>query len=158
MSTKKLAAIGILLICLFAFSAYEKQQSCISINRKQLREMIAQLGYEIKDTDINPGKEKYEITTTRNGVDIPITLQISGNEVYVWLTVFLGAAKTENAAKNLALLQQTAKTQPCHFYITETGKLMIGVSLENRGITNTLLRERIETIASRVGESKAVWQ
>lgn len=150
--------VGTLLIAALTFSGFERFQTCAPINRAQLKEMLTQLGYEPKALVSDPGKEKYEVSITREGLDIPIGCEISGNEKFVWLTVNLGNAQPDNTARSIALLRQNAKSQPSHFYVTEAGKLMMGLPVENKGVTNANLRERMETIASRVGEAKALWQ
>ena len=151
-------AIGLLLVSALAFFGFDRYQTCNPITRAQLKEMLTQLGYEPKPLVTDPGKEKYEVTITREGLDIPIGCEISGNEKFVWLTVNLGNAQPDNTTRSISLLRQNAKSQPSHFYVTEAGKLMMGLPVENKGVTNANLRERLETIASRVGESKALWQ
>jgi hypothetical protein len=150
--------LAILLVGTVSLSGFDRFQDCNAIDRKQLREILVQLGYDTKDLITDPGKEKYTVTLTRSGLDVPIGVEISGNNKYIWLTVNLGNGVADNSAKNFALLKQNGKTQPCHFYITESGKLMFGVPLENRGISNTILRERLETVASRVGETESIWK
>ncbi|THU40569.1 hypothetical protein FAM09_00190 [Niastella caeni] len=151
-------SLVILLVGTVSLSGFNRFQDCNSIDRKQLREILVQLGYETKDLVTDPGKEKYSVTLTRSGLDVPIGVEISGNNKYIWLTVSLGSATAENVTKNFGLLKQNAKTQPCHFYVTESGRLMFGLPLENRGVSNTLLRERLETVATRVGESESLWK
>jgi len=150
--------IAILLVGMVSLSGFNRFQDCNSIDRKQLREILVQLGYVTKDIVTDPGKEKYSVTLTSSGLDVPIGVEISGNNKYIWLTVNLGAAVADNVTKNFGLLKQNAKTQPCHFYVTESGKLMFGLPLENRGISNAVLRERLETVATRVGESESIWK
>jgi hypothetical protein len=158
MRIKSLVAVTLLFFCIVAFLGFSYEQSCQPIDRKQLREMLVQLGYNVNDLVKDPGLEKFSIVLTRDGLDIPIAAEMSSNSRYIWLTVNLGAAKPENSLRNLSLLKQNAKAQPCQFYITDSGKLMMGLPVENHGLSNAVLRERIESIASRVSESKVMWQ
>lgn len=128
------------------------------ITRPQLRSMLEQLGYEVKDLVKDAGKEKYTVTVTRGGLDIPIAYEISSNNGYIWLTVNLGDAPSESSSKNAALLRQNGKIQPCQFYVTEKGLLMMGFPVENKNVTNALLRQRTDTIADNVSKTEDIWK
>jgi hypothetical protein len=148
-----------LLTCFFVFvGSASSQQPCDPIDRKQLREKLVQLGYDIKDLVTDPGKEKYSTVVVRDGLDIPIAFELSGSAKYIWLTVNLGNAPAANLELNNTLLKQNSKIQPCLFYITDAGRLMMGLPLNNLGVTNAYLRERIEFIATNVGSTKLLWQ
>jgi hypothetical protein len=151
-----LIALFACIIMLFGFG--NDQQTCEQIDRKQLREKLVQLGYEIKDIVTDPGKEKYSVTLTRDALDIPVALELSANAKYIWLTVNLGSAKAETSILNSAFLKQNAKIQPSMFYVTEKGLLMMGLPINNLGVTNAFLRDRIESIAGNVGSTKSIWQ
>lgn len=129
-----------------------------AIDRKQLRDMLVQLGYEVTDVVKDAGKEKYSAKFSNDGLDIPVGYEISPSGSYVWLTVNLGEAPTTATQKSFDLLKQNAKVQPTFFYITESGRLMAALAVENRGITNAILKTRSETIAANVGKTKDVWQ
>ncbi|MCW5935815.1 MAG: hypothetical protein KIT11_00720 [Fimbriimonadaceae bacterium] len=128
-----------------------------SVDRAQLREMLVQLGYEVKDLNLEVGKEKYVVTFTRDGLDIPVGFEISPSNSYIWLTVNLGKAP-EDGAKGLELLRENAKRQPTQFYITDGKLLMAGLPVENRAMTNAILRQRAEAISSTVGASQSTWK
>lgn len=136
------------------FSSYDDGQ----ITRKQLREMLVQLGYEVNDIVKDEGKEKYSVKFTKNELDIPVGFEISPSGSYVWLTVNLGDAPTEPNAKCLALLKQNSKVQPTFFYVTDSGRLMAALAVENRNITNSILRLRADTVSDNVGKTKEFWQ
>lgn len=153
---RQFAFIGLLIfVCSAAlFGFYQNPQ----IDRKQLREMLSQLGYEVKDIVKDAGKEKYSVTATKYSLDIPVGFEISPSNSYVWLTVNLGAAPEASSPKCSALLKQNAKSQPTFFYITESGRLMAALPIDNQGITNAILRTKFEAISEQVGKSKDVWQ
>lgn len=159
MRLKSLLAVSVLLAFAFILAGSGNYQTtCNPITGKQVREMMIQLGYEVKDIVTDPGKEKFSVTITRDGLDIPVAAELSGNLKFIWLTVNLGPIVPENATRHLTMLKQNSIIQPCQFYFTEGGKQMMGLPVDNRGITNAGLRERLETIAGRVGETKAIWQ
>lgn len=133
-------------------------QSAEPITRKQLKTMLVELGYQVDDIVKDEGKEKYSVTFEKEGLNIPVGFEISPSGNYVWLTVNLGEGPKTGDAKTLALLKQNAKIQPTFFYITEKGLVMAALAVENRGITNAILRTRAETVSTNVGVSKSIWQ
>lgn len=128
------------------------------ITRTKLREMLVELGYEVTDIVKDEGKEKYSVKFSRDGLDIPVGFEISPSNTYVWLTVNLGDAPTEGNAKCLTLLKQNSKIQPTFFYITDSNRLMAALPVENRNITNAVLRLRAESVSANVGKTKEFWQ
>lgn len=153
---RKYGLIGLLALMSSLFLWGFSQSS--SIDRKQLREMLVQLGYEVTDINKEVGKEKYSVSFANDGLNIPIGFEISPSTSYVWLTINLGDAPTTGNQKTLDLLKQNGKVQPSFFYITESNRLMAALAIENRGITNAILKVRAETIAANVGKTKEVWQ
>lgn len=128
------------------------------LTRVQLREMLVQLGYEVKDIVKDEGKEKYSVDFSNSDLNIPVGFEISPSGNYIWMTVNLGTAPTEPNQKCLDLLKQNAKIQPTFFYITESGRLMVAQAIENKDVTNAILRARANTVADNVGKTKGVWQ
>jgi len=132
-------------------------QTSTKIDRKQLKTMLSQLGYEVKDLDTTEGKEKYSLTLQQGGLNIPIAAEISANENYIWLTVFCKDG-VPTADKAVNLLKRNADIQPSQFYITKSNKTMLGLCIENHEITNAVLRQRVEKIADDVVKTKDDWQ
>ena len=130
---------------------------CGPINQTQLKEILVQLGYTPKDIISTPGKEKYEIKVNKGGLDVPMGLEISGSTNYIWLTVFLGKAPSDSS-KYFQFLKQNSKIQPALFYVTDSGNLMMGLPVDNRGINNALLKRYTEFIAGKVADTKDTWQ
>lgn len=127
------------------------------IDRAQLRKMLVDLGYEVKDLDSTAGKEKFSFVIQRSGLNIPISAEISPSETFVWLTVLVkdGLPKPENT---LTLLRDNAQIQPTQIYVTKLDKTMLGLPVENRDINNALLRQRAEKIAEDVVKTRDHWQ
>src|SRR5437016_13553875 len=83
---KKLFALAVVGLALATgIFAYQTQDQ---LDRKQLHDMLSQLGYDVKDLDTAPGKEKYSFSMERGGLNIPVAAEISANGKYIWLTVF----------------------------------------------------------------------
>lgn len=153
---RKYGIIGLLALLSSLFLLGFNQSE--TIDRKQLRDMLVQLGYEVSDIVKDAGKEKYSVKFTKYGLDIPVGYEISPSGSYIWLTVNLGEAPAESAAKNLALLKQNSKIQPTFFYVTDSGRLMAALPVENRGVTNAVLRLRSDSVSDNVGKTKEIWQ
>lgn len=150
-------AVGGLALCTSGLVGFRSLQTP-QIDRKQLKDMLGQLGYEVKDLDTTAGKEKYSVTVTKSGLDIPIAFEISANGSYIWLTVNLGAMPDASSPKNQALLQKNSDIQPAQFYFSNSKKMMMAMPIENRDVTNALLRQRTDTVTDDVTGSKDVWQ
>jgi len=133
-------------------------QSCDPLTAKQLKDMLTQMGYPVKDLNAEAGKEKYEVDLTTPNLNVPVALEISASGNFVWLTVFLGKPKDETSSVNAALLKQNFKIQPCQFYITDKGNLMMGLAVENRGLTTVIMRRHMEKLAADVSSTNSLWQ
>lgn len=150
-------ALATLLVSMALIMGFAWRQDS-QMTRAQLRETLVELGYEVTDIVKDEGKEKYSVTFTKYDLNIPVGFEISPSNSYIWLTVNLGAAPTEGNAKCLTLLKQNAKIQPTFFYITDTGRLMAALAVENRAVTNQILKARAEAISDNIGKTKEFWQ
>ncbi len=147
----------LVLFCLISFPLIAQSQNCEVIDRVQLRIMLVELGYTVKDIVTTAGKEKYQVDFNKDGFNIPVGYEISPSTNYIWLTVNLGKALGDTSRNHFNLLKQNGKIQPCQFYITEAGTLMLGLAIENRGVTNAIMRRLSETVTNRVSETKLYW-
>lgn len=149
--------LPLILVVVFSAIALVGFQNSDRVDRKQLRDMLVQLGYDVKDLDATAGSEKYSFALQRSGLNIPVAAEISANERYIWLTVFCkeGAPSGDKA---VTLLKRNTDIQPSQFYLTKSNKIMIGLAIENRGVTNAVLRDRVEKIADDVSNTKDDWQ
>lgn len=126
-----------------------------------LKKAIQDIGYEPKPLGETAGKEKFEFKVEKSNLNIPVSAEISTSKNYLWLTVRLGDAPTEfkDAGVKLgALLKANAQVQPNQFYITAKGALMMALPVDNRGMTNAILRRRVDFLTNAVVEQKDVWQ
>lgn len=158
MLKRLLAPAIVVLVLITGNPAQTHAQSCDPITRSQLKEMLIQLGFEVKVLDATPGKEKYEVKHVKDGFNVPVGYEISASTNYIWLTVHLGAKFDDYSSKNAQIIRQNGIIQPCQFYVTESGKLMMGLAVENRGVNNAMLRTKIETITAKVAETSTYWQ
>lgn len=136
----------------FGFMAQDEQ-----LDGKQLRTRLTQLGYEVKDLNTEAGKEKYEVKIAKGGYDIFVSYEVSPSKNYVWLTVNLGDPPTESSILNNAFLKENGKIQPSQFYITSGGKLMMGLPVDNRNVSNATLRQRTDSITENVVKTVSLW-
>ena len=158
MKCKNLFSYLMILSGIFLLPFFGKAQNCDPLDARQLKTMLEQLGYTVKELSSEAGKEKFEVLHNKGGYDIPVAYEISASRNFVWLTAFLGNPKDENSITNASLLKQNFKIQPCQFYITEKGKLMMGLAVENRGLTNSILRRHTDKIVSDVSNTVSLWQ
>lgn len=133
-------------------------QDCGPINSVKLKELLTGMGFTVKNTNEEGKSDKFEIKNASGGLDIPTSYEISASTNYIWLTVFLGKANYEDSAqKNTNLLKQNAAIQPCLFYITAKGNLMMGLPVENRAVTSAVLKRCNDFISARVADTKTYW-
>jgi hypothetical protein len=158
MPNKTSIALVALMIAATSFWGFGHSDSCEPITRPQLKDMLIQLGYTVKDIVTTAGKEKVSVTITKEGLDIPIGAEISPSNSFIWLTVNLGDAPKDTARENNAMLKFNSKAQPNQFYITASGRMMMGVPIANRSVTNADLRERMESLSKYVAESRDLWE
>ena len=55
------------------------------------------------------------------------------------------------------LLRENAKVQPVQFYITSKNLLMAALPIDNRAVTNAILRQKSDQIAGHVAGTEAIW-
>ena len=140
------------------FPLFANAQNCDVITRPQLKEKLEQMGFEVKTINDKVGEEKYSVSHPGSGFNVPVGYEISPSTNFIWLTTFLGKADTTNAEKSLRMVRENANIQPSFFYITAKGNLMMGVGIENRGITNAILRRHIDKLVADVSKTSAIWQ
>jgi hypothetical protein len=130
------------------------------LNGPDLKAMVRNLGHEVKDLNTEPGKEKVEFKMASGGYDVWIAAEVSASKRFIWLSAFLGeAAKIPGLDSRAAnMLRENFKIQPCHFYITEKGNLMMAIALDNRNMTPTVLKYRIEKLAADVATTAELWK
>jgi len=148
----------ILIFCIFGFAQFAKSQSCTPIVAADLKRMLGELGYEVKDLSVIVDKEKFEIKVLLPTLNVPMGVELSGNKNNIWFTATLGKAFEETSPKNLALLKRNAIIQPAQFYVSERGNLMMAVAIENKGVTNASLKKASDMLATKVFENKIYWQ
>lgn len=128
---------------------------------EQLKKAIEDIGYETRTLNATAGQERYEFKLERGGLTIPIAAEVSKSKNYLWLTVYLKDAPKDFAssgAKLGGLLKANTNIQPCHFYITEQGALMVAIAIDNRAMSNPVLRRNVEKLVNDVVAQRSIWE
>lgn len=125
------------------------------LDAPKLKTVIEGLGYEVTYLNKEEGKEKFQFKVTKSGFDIPIAAEFSASKNYIWLTVFLGASKP--TLKFEEMLKQNFKIQPCLFYITEKGNLMMGIATDNRSVSPAVMKRNLEKLAEDAANTSELW-
>lgn len=158
MKRKILAKTLVTTVFICVLVAFTKAQSCDPLTSAQLKEKLIQLGNEVRDINATAGSEKYEVKYSTSTFDVPVAYELSGSKNFVWLTVFLGMPRADTSVMNATLLKQNFSIQPCQFYITTKGNLMMGMAIENRGLTNAIIKKHSDKIVADVVSTASFWQ
>ena len=158
MKWKNILRSPVMLLFAGLLPALANAQSCDPLDARQLKDMLTQMGYTVKELNTESGKEKYEVMIKTSSFNVPVAYEISASKNFIWLTAHLGSPKDEYSTTNAALLKQNGKIQPCQFYITEKGKLMMGLAVENRGITPAIMRRHTDKFTGDVNNTSSYWQ
>ena len=121
------------------------------IDATSLKQMLSAMGYTLTDLTA----EKFEFTLKTSELEIPIAAEVSSSKNFIWLTVFLG--KNKPTLNYEELLKQNFIIQPCFFYITGKENFMMGVAMENRGLTPAVVRRIVEKLSRDVQSTRPVW-
>jgi hypothetical protein len=130
------------------------------LSAAEVKTMLSNMGYTLKDLNTEAGKEKVEFMIQRDGFDVYVAAEVSPSKRYVWLTVFLGEVKEfsnfdERAAK---LLHQNFKVQPTMFYTTDKGNFMMAIATDNRNLNAAALRFRIDKLVADCTSTNEFWK
>lgn len=135
--------------------APQTTQATEKLDAAQLRAMVQGLGYEVTDINKEPGKEKFSVKMSTNGLDIPVGFEISPSGNYIWETVNLG--DSNSSVRFEELLKQNGVIQPSFFYITSSGRLMVAQAIDNRSVNASVLKRCLDKVAADVGKTKEIW-
>lgn len=133
-------------------------QNCDVMTRAQLKEKLVEMGFEVKAINEQAGKEKYLVNHAGSGFNVPVGYEMSPSTNFIWLTANLGKAENLTGEKAMQMIKENAKIQPCFFYITSSGAIMMGLGVENRGVSIAILRRHIDKFVGDVSRTSAVWQ
>ena len=126
------------------------------LNAESLKKMAEGLGFELKTLNTETGKEKYEIPVKTATLNIPVGAEISSSTNYIWLTVNLGP--NSSAKKHEEMLKSNGSIQPCFFYVSSKGALMMAEPIDNRGITPAILKRCLDKLVADVDKTSTIWQ
>ena len=133
-------------------------QNCEPLTGPQLKQLLLNMGLTPKQINEAGKPDKYEISNEYGGLNIPVAVEITSSTNYIWLTVNLGKVPADSSSRSTQLLRQNFAVQPCQFYITTKSVLMMGIALENRGMTSSVMRRSLDLILKRVSETQSYWQ
>jgi hypothetical protein len=154
--TKFSSLVGLVAIGSVAFNAIETQSETERLDAAGLKKLVTGLGYEAKDIVTEVGKEKFSVDIATTGFNVPVGVEIAPSKNYIWLTANVG--KADAATKYEAMVKQNSKIQPSFFYVTDSGTMMVGLPVENHGVTPVWMKKCIDKLANDVSNSASVWQ
>lgn len=117
----------------------------------RLKQCLEELGYE--PTEIN--EKKWEIKLAKGNYNIPVATELSASGNYIWLTARLADSPSDEKAGRL--LRRNAKIQPSQFYVSDKGSLLIGLTCDNRAMTNAVFRKALDKLTDDIVASAEDW-
>lgn len=121
----------------------------------QLKTLVTNMGYTPKEVGVST--PKMEILVVTPSFNVPIGLEVTASQRYVWLTANLGPSKlTPDQA--LALLKRSSEWQPTQFWVTSSNNLTIGLAINNTDVKPDVMKFQLEKLAGDVGKSSDIWQ
>jgi hypothetical protein len=148
----KILVVSVLALSGLGFLATQQSDPLTSA---QLKAMADNMGLTTKVLDQDTGK--FQIDAKTDSLNIPIAAEVSKSGNYIWFTVYLGdAAKIES--KYGDLLKQNAAIQPDFFYVTEKGRLLLGVAVDNRAVSPAILKRVTDKLVEDVDKTQPYWK
>lgn len=154
--TKYSSLVGLVAMGSVAFTTLGTQAESEKLDAAGLKKLVTGLGYETKDIVTEVGKEKFSVDIATTGFNVPVGIEIAPSKNYIWLTANVG--KADASTKFEAMVRQNSKIQPSFFYITDSGTQMVGLPIENHGVTPAWMKKGIDKIANDVSSTASVWQ
>jgi hypothetical protein len=129
------------------------------LDATKLRDLIRNMGYEVKDLNTEAGKEKYSFEIKTEKHNVPMGAEISPSKNYIWLTVNLGSTSqyADLPDRSVKLLKQNAAIQPDFFYITSKDNLMLAVAADNRNMGPADFKRLVDKLAKDVDDTATIW-
>ncbi len=121
-----------------------------------LQAMLTGLGYVPRDL----GNSLYEVKIDAGELSVPVRVFLSKSRLKLWLssTVMLKAGVDALTREDLRrILERNVNIGPAHFMI-EGGALKIKSPVDNRDLTPAALRVELTNLATRVVETRDIWQ
>ena len=152
---------GIVIAALLSGGMYWGTQSApksgvdLKIKKETLKSTLTELGYAPKEL----GNGVLEIIVPRNEEKVFVAVSLSTSMSKLWLTGNYGVLTDfEKSSPEflLSLLEKNGEIQPAHFYVRK-GKLNIGIPVDNRVATPTVLGKEIQSFADVVVRTKTFW-
>lgn len=120
-----------------------------------LKTMVTNMGYTPKD--VGKDTPKLEILVVTSSFNVPLGVEITKSERFIWVTANLGTSKLDGD-RALQLLKRSSDWQPTQFWITSSNTLTIGMAVNNADVKPENLKFVFEKVAADVAKSSDVWQ
>lgn len=147
-------ALSVTAVAIAAATAYISMKE-EPLTTPQLRTIVENMGYAPKTISEETGKFQFDVKT--DSFNVPVGTEISKSGNYIWFTVSLGDASGLES-KHGDLLRQNAQIQPDFFYITAKGTLMLGVAVDNRGVTPAVVKRVTDKLVADVDSTSKYWK
>jgi len=133
-----------------------------ALKHEQVRVLLENMGYQPKVYDNNVGTQFYALQFDRNGWKMSLTVSISEDYSYLWISAPLTAVSDPAKASPqalLKLLEQSYLNGPAYFsFRPNQNRIYLGMAILNKDVTAITLRARIEDFCAIVQQTESYWK
>jgi hypothetical protein len=154
MKTRNLLATGSVLALVVA-SSLQTPVAKDQLSLDQLRTMVENMGMEPQK-----GEGGFTIKLEEGGYDLPTWVSLSESKQKVWMTINLTEVEKvdrQPVSWFKEILKASNEAGPAHFYLGEKW-MSLGLAIDNRGLTPTILRQEMNFLAKQTMSHKAIWE
>ncbi|MFO0969923.1 MAG: type III secretion system chaperone [Gemmataceae bacterium] len=131
-----------------------------ALTDESLSTMLRELGYEptVRKNTSGSGSV-YHLKVPRGTWTFEVDVSLSNNKRKVWLSCwFNDMARDPTASEFSALMEANFKHGPAHFtYTPKTRTLNLGMALDNRALSNDILRLELDTFMDVIRDTQSLW-
>lgn len=109
-----------------------------------------------QDISGSSGSKVYQINLVSGGLNVPIALEVSASGKFVWLSAIVGSGNIAPDRAALAL-KRISKIGPTIIW-DDAVKLRFGLPVENRALTQTIVKDAMERLANDIANNRDIWQ
>lgn len=153
---------GLMIMVLVSGSASHAQEANKPLTIGDLKEKFNQLGYDFKENKDKDGNlVSYNVVVPRDGRNWTLVVSLSGNKEWLYVTAYGAKHKSPTVPPMIMekMLELNDTIGPASFAYYKPGSMFFFQTpmLNLGGITNRVLKDRLEATATLLGKYEDLW-